>query len=52
MIRILLFILCVVAAALGLAWFADTGAYFAGRFIGRHNQIFWGEPFGKRRHAG
>lgn len=22
--------------ALGLAWFADTGAYFAGRFLGRH----------------
>jgi phosphatidate cytidylyltransferase len=25
-----------VLLALGLAWFADTGAYFAGRFIGRH----------------
>jgi phosphatidate cytidylyltransferase len=22
--------------ALGLAWFADTGAYFAGRFLGQH----------------
>ncbi len=22
--------------ALGLAWFTDTGAYFAGRFFGRH----------------
>jgi phosphatidate cytidylyltransferase len=25
-----------VLLALGLAWFADTGAYFAGRFFGRH----------------
>jgi phosphatidate cytidylyltransferase len=25
-----------VLLALGLAWFADTGAYFAGRFLGRH----------------
>jgi phosphatidate cytidylyltransferase len=25
-----------VVLALGLAWFADTGAYFAGRFLGRH----------------
>ncbi len=25
-----------VVLALGLAWFADTGAYFAGRFAGRH----------------
>jgi phosphatidate cytidylyltransferase len=25
-----------VLLALGLAWFADTGAYFAGRFWGRH----------------
>jgi phosphatidate cytidylyltransferase len=25
-----------VVLALGLAWFADTGAYFAGRFVGRH----------------
>src|SRR6202044_2759789 len=22
--------------AIGLAWFADTGAYFAGRFLGKH----------------
>ncbi len=26
----------VVLLCLGLAWFADTGAYFAGRFLGRH----------------
>ncbi|HEY6460428.1 MAG TPA: phosphatidate cytidylyltransferase [Polyangiaceae bacterium] len=25
-----------VILSLGLAWFADTGAYFAGRFLGRH----------------
>jgi phosphatidate cytidylyltransferase len=25
-----------VLLALGLGWFADTGAYFAGRFLGRH----------------
>jgi phosphatidate cytidylyltransferase len=25
-----------VLLALGLAWFADTGAYFAGRFLGKH----------------
>ena len=25
-----------VLLAIGLAWFADTGAYFAGRFAGRH----------------
>jgi len=25
-----------VILALGLAWFADTGAYFAGRFLGKH----------------
>lgn len=25
-----------VVLSLGLAWFADTGAYFAGRFLGRH----------------
>jgi phosphatidate cytidylyltransferase len=25
-----------VLLSLGLAWFADTGAYFAGRFLGRH----------------
>src|SRR4029077_16791786 len=25
-----------VVLALGSAWFADTGAYFAGRFAGRH----------------
>jgi phosphatidate cytidylyltransferase len=25
-----------VLLALGLAWFADTGAYFAGRFLGQH----------------
>jgi phosphatidate cytidylyltransferase len=25
-----------VVLALGIAWFADTGAYFAGRFFGRH----------------
>ena len=25
-----------VVASLGLAWFADTGAYFAGRFLGKH----------------
>jgi phosphatidate cytidylyltransferase len=25
-----------VVLALGLAWFTDTGAYFAGRFLGRH----------------
>ena len=25
-----------VVLALGLAWFADTGAYFAGRFLGQH----------------
>ena len=24
------------SSSLGLAWFADTGAYFAGRFLGRH----------------
>jgi len=25
-----------VILAIGLAWFADTGAYFAGRFLGKH----------------
>jgi phosphatidate cytidylyltransferase len=25
-----------VLLAIGLAWFADTGAYFAGRFLGKH----------------
>jgi len=25
-----------VVLSLGLAWFADTGAYFAGRFLGKH----------------
>jgi phosphatidate cytidylyltransferase len=25
-----------VVLALGLAWFSDTGAYFAGRFLGKH----------------
>ncbi len=25
-----------VVLSLGLAWFSDTGAYFAGRFLGRH----------------